>query len=191
MGGIFVALTITVKGDSQKAVRKLKDQILHRSPRAAAAGINRTAQAARTEAIRAVQVDAGTSSQKSIRRNIRVTKATHVTEHLTAKVEARSTKQHRIPIFEMGPKPRAVTRRRPAGGVRYGPRQKLLAGSFIARMKSGGVFKRLGQGRTPIAELFGPSVALVLARKRVYEKVRKVIAERLPREIQRAFRFAR
>ena len=163
-----MALSISVKSDAPRALRRLKDQLLRRSPRAAAAGINRTAQAARTAAIRAIQLDVGTSSQKTIRRHVYVSRATP--QRLTAKLQARSTKKHRIPIFEIRPRPRTVTGRRPAGGVKYGPRQKLLAGSFIARMKSGhvGVFKRLGQRRTPIAELFGPSVALVLARRRVY-----------------------
>ena len=185
-----MALTISLKSDYQQAMRKLRNQLGHRAPRAAVSGLNRTARYALTASIRAVQKDIGATSQKSIRRNVHAIRATP--QKLEAEIEARSTKKERIPIFEIRPKPRGLTKRRPAGGVRYGPQSKLIPGSFIGRMQSGhvGVFKRAGAARLPIAELFGPSVALVLSRKRVYEQVRKVIAERLPREIQRAFKFA-
>jgi hypothetical protein len=191
-------LSISVKHDADKAMRQLREQLARRSPRALASGINRTANAGRTAAVRAIQADVGASAQKSIRANVTVKTASP--EKLDAAIIARSTKRDRIPIIEISPRPRRVTKRRPAGGVSYGPKPKLLPGSFIAAMASGhvGVFKRIGEfGRRgnpkleKIAELFGPSVALVLARKRVFSQVQAVIRERLPKEIQAAFRFAK
>ena len=184
-------LTIAIKHDADKAVEKLRDQLTRRAPRAAAAGLNRTAQAAQTAAVRAIQKDLGASAQKTIRRNLSIQRATP--QKLEASLIARSAKTDRIPIYELRPRPSTVTKHRPAGGVRYGPQGKQIPGSFIARLKSGhvGVFARQAQTRLPITELKGPSIALVLSRPRVHGQVQKVIAEKLPKEMHSAFRFAR
>jgi hypothetical protein len=183
-------LALKISGDPTQATRQLKRRLARATPRAAAAGINRAAQGAFTLSVREIQKDVGASSQKTIRRNLSLFKAS--AEKPRAELRARSTKRERIPIFELGPRPRSVTRRRPAGGVRYGPAQKLIPGSFIARMKSGhvGVFKRLGQARRPIIELFGPSVALVFSRRKITDKIRAYLREKVPQEITRALRFA-
>jgi len=178
---------IKVSTDHAAFARKL-EQSLKRYPRAAAAGINKAAQGAFTLSVREIQADIGAGAQKTIRRNLSLQKAT------AAKPEARliafSSKQDRIPIYEMNPRPRSITKRRPAGGVRYG-KGILIPGSFIAALKSGhvGVFKRLAQKRTPIVELKGPSVALVFTRKKIQERIAEYLKTRVPEEIARAFRF--
>jgi len=191
-------MAIAIKHDASKTMAKLRERFVRKTPGAVATAINRTALAGNTAAVRAIQHDLGASSQKSIRRNLALTRAT--AEKPEAKIFARSMKNDRIPIYELRPQPRTVTRRRPAGGVRYGPTQKLLPASFIAKMTSGkmGVFHRTGdfgrRGKSyleKIGQLFGPSVALVLGRKRVYSQVQKVIAEKLPGELKRALQFAR
>lgn len=125
----------------------------------------------------------------------------------------------RIPIYELRPKPKTRPTGRPRGsGVSYGPTQKLLSGSFIATLKSGhvGVFTRIknrniigdigfidiGKGasifmppktrsrkKEPITELFGPSPALIFSRKKITDKIRAYVREKVPQEINRAFRF--
>lgn len=183
-----MANTLKVTTDTAALARKL-DQKVKRYPSSAAAGINKAAAGAYTLAVREVQADIGASSQKTIRRNITLSKATG------AKPEARliafSSKKDRVPIYEMKPKPRSVTKRRPEGGVRYGAQSKLIPGSFIARVRSGhiGVFKRVAKPRLPIQELFGPSVALVFSRKKITGKITSYLREKVPQEVARAFKY--
>lgn len=185
-----MAAVLKISADPTQATRQLQRKILGRGPRAVAAGINRAAASAMTLSVREIQSDVGASSQKTIRRNLYLNKATG--EKPTASLVARSTKKDRIPIYELKPSPRTVTKRRPAGGVSYGPGRKLLKGSFIARMPSGhiGVFKRAGRERIPIQELFGPSVALVFSHKKVRDKIVAFIRSKVPEEISRALKFA-
>jgi hypothetical protein len=190
-----MADSIKVTTDTAALARKL-DQKVKRYPGFAAAGINKAAAGALTLAVREIQADIGASSQKTIRKNVTLTKATGAKPQ--ARLTAFSSKRDRIPIFEMKPKPKTVTKRRPEGGVRYGVASKLLPGSFIARVASGhiGVFKRTGKfGRRgnpkleTIQELFGPSVALVFSRKKITGKITAFLREKVPQEVERAFRF--
>jgi len=183
-----MASSLRVTTDTAALARKL-DQKVKRYPSSAAAGINKAAQGAFTLAVREVQADIGASSQKTIRRNITLKRATGANPQ--ARLVAFSSKKDRIPIYEMKPKPKSVTRRRPEGGVRYGANSKLLPGSFIARVRSGhiGVFKRSGKPRLPIQELFGPSVALVFSRKKIKGKILDYLREKVPQEVARAFKF--
>ena len=60
-----------------------------------------------------------------------------------------------------------------------------------------GVVQRIGIRQRPggrklrqqIAELYGPSVALVFSRKKIQAKLSAFIREIVPQEIERAFRF--
>lgn len=182
-----MATAIKVSTDTAALGRKLQ-QTVAKYPRYAAAGINKAAAGAFTLAVREVQADIGASSQKSIRKNIILKKATGTNPQ--ARLTAFSSKKDRIPIYEMKPKPRSVTKRRPPVGVSYGA-GKVIPGSFIAKVKSGhiGVFKRAAKQRLPIQELFGPSVALVFSRKKITGKIKDYLREKLPQEIARAFRY--
>jgi len=184
-----MAVQFKISADTAALGRKLEDRFIKRGPRAAVAGINRVARSAMTLAVREIQADVGTSSQKTIRRNLSVKPANGANPE--AMLIARSAKKERIPIFEIRPNPRSVTKRRPPGGVRYGANGKLIPGSFIAQMKSGhiGVYKRIDDKRIPIAEKFGPSVARVFSRKKILAKISEFIRAKLPEEINRAMRF--
>ena len=168
--------------------RKL-DQSLKRYPKAAAAGINRAARGTFTLSVRLIQQDLGASTQKAIRSNLYLKAAT--ADRPRAELAARSAKKERIPIFQLNPRPKTVTRRRPVGGVRYGKRNTVIPGSFIARTKSGhmGVFKRKGAKRVPIRELFGPSIALIFSRRKIQAQISDYLQTKLPQEIPRVFRF--
>jgi hypothetical protein len=185
-----MALTLKVSTDQAGLERKLEEKILKRAPRAAAAGINRAAQGAFTLSVREIQKDIGATAQKSIRRNLSLSKASAAKPE--ARLTALSSKKERVPIYEIAPKPRSVTRRRPPGGVTYGPQSKLIPGSFIARMQSGhiGVFQRIRDKRLPVRELFGPSVALVFSRRKIRSKIQEFLKEKVPQEIARALKFA-
>lgn len=213
-----MAQTVKVSTDLAALDRKLRERI-DRLPRAAAAGINRVAKSAYTLAVREIQKDTGATAQKTIRRNMAITTATAAKP--IAVVAARASKQQRIPIYELNPKPKNVTKRRPPIGVAYGGGNsglaKVIPGSFIAAFKSGhkGVFKRIPvsirkqnyntrvkggalqrvpqfkSSRLPerIAELFGPSVALVFSRRKILTPVKQHIRAKLPAEIARAYKF--
>lgn len=184
-----MAVALKVSTDTAGLSRKLNDKLVKRAPRALVAGINKVGRGAYTLSVREIQADVGASSQKTIRRNLAYHQATHAKPE--AQLIARSAKKERIPIYELKPRPKSVTKRRPAGGVRYGASSKLIPSSFIARMKSGhiSVFKRQEKSRLPISELFGPSVAKVFSGKKVLGKVTSYIREKLPVEIARAFKF--
>ena len=183
-----------------------------RHPRAVAISLSRTAKRAETLAVREIQADAGASAQKTIRRNLKVRDASE--NKLEAAVVAYSSKKDRIPLFELRPRPRAASSRRPATGVSYGNNRRTVPGSFIATVPKKskfpgdivgvhtGVFRRIGNrirlthGRSKgqmgqrIVELFGPSVALVFARKKIQSKLRELAARVYPDELARAFKFA-
>lgn len=183
-------MSFIVRHDSAALGRKLQASA-RRYPKAAVSGMNRTAQRVRTMAAREIQLNVGASSQKTIRRNLKLAKAT--AQRPRAELFARSGIKDRIPIFELRPRPKTVSTGRQRGaGVVYGARQKLIPGSFVQRMKSGhvGVFVRVGPaGRQGIVEARGPSVALVLRRKPIVNKIRAFIKEHLPVEMARAFKF--
>jgi len=179
---------IRITFDHAEFGRKL-DQSLQRYPKAAAAGINRAARGTFTLSVRLIQQDLGASTQKAIRSNLYLKAAT--ADKPRTELAARSTKKERIPIFQLNPRPKTVTRRRPVGGVRYGKQNTLIPGSFIGRMKSGhmGVFKRAGSKRLPIKELFGPSIALIFSRRKIQAQISDYLQKKVPEEIARAFKF--
>lgn len=186
------SFTVTIKKDTARPWLRRFRRELESRPRALVAALNRTAEAARTVSIRAVQADVGASSQKSIRANIFIDKA-FVSKfdrkrRLESRVEARSGKKDRIPIIELSPSRRTPAKRRLAtAGITWGSTRNLIPGAFVGRMLSGhiGVFKRLAKARLPIAELFGPSVAHVFGKRKIIKAMEKVVDERLPRELSR------
>lgn len=72
----------------------------------------------------------------------------------------------RLPLIQFGAKGKEPSRGR-GDGVSYNLQgmRKTIPGSFIATMASGhrGVFLRIGKRRTPIRELFGPSLGKVFS----------------------------
>lgn len=189
-----MALPLRISTDTAGLERKLQ-QKMARVPRATAAGINKTAERAYTLAVREIQKNVGSTAQKDIRKFLKLNKAFvskfGAKERLFATIEAKSRKKDRIRIYEMGPKPKNVTKKRPAGGVSYGPQNKLLKGAFIVQFgnKRKGVFTRLGRSRFPIVENRGPSVALVFKQEAILSKVNEFIRAKLPEELKRAYRF--
>lgn len=196
-----MAQVIKVTTDHAALSRKLQ-QSVKRFPKAAAAGINKAAAGAFTLSVREIQRDVGATAQKSIRKNLRLSKA--IGEKPVAQIIASSKKEDRIPIYELRPRPRTVSRgKRPRGpGVSWGPQGRLIPGSFVAQMPSGhiGVFKRFGYKRLirgrqdegkmqPIEERFGPSVAKIFTQKKIKNTVMAYLKTKVPDEIARAFRF--
>jgi hypothetical protein len=162
-------------------LKNLSRQLSREYPRAASAGLNRTADAARSLAVKEIARNIG-AKQKTVRDATKVSKAN------PNKLEARVTAfGKRIPIYDLGA-------RQTAKGVTYKAGEKgrkLIPSAFIAEMKSGhvGVFKRIGKERLPIVELKGPSVPVVFSRKTIQTVLLTMIDDRLQKEIDQALRF--
>lgn len=172
------------RGTVEQAFRKLGSA----AEKALVRSLNRTAAGAATAAVRAVSSNLR-STQKNVRRAITTKDARP--ERLESQVIARSK---RIPIFDLRPSPSTPTAAKPKTGVSYlaATGRRRIPGSFIARMKSGhiGVFKRVKDAkRLPVAELFGPSIPLVFTRRDVQAAIKRVVSERLPRELKQNFAF--
>lgn len=171
-------------GTVEQAFRKLGSA----AEKALVRSLNRTASGASTAAVRAVSANLR-SNQRTVRRAITTRDARP--DRLESQVIARGK---RIPIVDLRPSPSTPTANKPKVGVSYlaSSGRRRIPGSFIARMKSGhvGVFKRVKDAkRLPIAELFGPSIALVFTRRDVQAAIKRVVSERLPRELKQNFAF--
>jgi hypothetical protein len=100
----------------------------------------------------------------------------------------------KIPLIRFAPRPAGVTRRRPPGGVSVvvKAQRKAIAGSFVARMRSGhlGVFQRYAKERLPIEEKFGPALAQMLDNPEVRERIEQRAAERFEKNLEHEIAFA-
>lgn len=190
-----MSLPIKVSADTRAMTAALRRKLAG-VPRAASAGINRTLARAETFAVRQIQANAGASAQKTIRRNIGVIKASATKPE--GELRAVSARKHRIPIYELKPRPRTRPKRRTGLGVRWGKQGRLIPHSFIATVKAGstgthtGVFARTGDftktGKPQIVEQFGPSVALIFSRRAIQRRVIAFIRELLPKETTKALK---
>lgn len=138
-------------------------QLRSEAPKAIARGLNRTAQGAQTDAVRAVAENMKIR-QAAVRKAIRIAKANSTL--LQAEVVATG---RRIPLIEF--KARQTKR-----GVTYdlgGGRQRIPSG-FITIVGAGhvGVFARKGKARLPIQEKFGPSIPKVFANQAIMDAIR-------------------
>jgi hypothetical protein len=172
---------VIIKDTAGPWLKNLSRQLSSEYPKAASAGLNRTADSARSLAVKEIARNIG-AKQKTVRDATKVSKAN------PNKLEARVTAfGKRIPIYDL-------TARQTAKGVTYKAGEKgrkLIPSAFIAEMKSGhvGVFKRQGKERLPIHELKGPSVPVVFARQKIQAAVLKMIDERLEKEIDQALKY--
>ena len=164
--------------DLKKAGERLagiKDGI----PRAMMRAINRTVKAAQTIEVKAVQDEADIPPKK-----IKATISFKYARLADLNGETVS-KGYRLPLIYFDPKPKQVTKKRPAGGVsavtskRRG--RETFEGSFIGHWPKGArnVLERSGAERFPIQIVRGPSVPEVLEERGVSETVERVARERL------------
>lgn len=175
-----------LRWDARQCIADLEALKSGGAAKAIARGINRTAASEKVALSREVAKDMGLA--------VGVAKdAISIEQARPTRLSARVIgKGSRIPLVDFkarGPEPsrgrgRGVTARLPGGKGRY-------PSAFIATMKSGhrGVFQRVPNAdRTPMFELFGPSIG------KVFEKVVPVgearRAEVLNKNVQRELEFA-
>ena len=156
-------------------------------PKALARAINRAAETARTEASRKIR-EMYYIKHSDIRSTISIRKAT--ASSIAAEVVSRgrpvALTKFRVTPRTVQPRrnsPVIVRVKRGGGGA--------VAGAFVARVSSGhvGVFRRLGQSRLPIQQLYGPSVPQMLGSpdvvRSVEQKAQEALEQRLNHEINR------
>lgn len=157
---------------------------------AAARALNKMADQAKTAAAREVRSAGYNLKASVIKAQMRVKRATP--GQLTASVVASGRP---IPLIQYGAR---QTGRGVSVSVQKG--RKVIAGAFIATMRSGhvGVYVRESGGKhvkvkkggkaswheLPIRQLFGPSVPDALANKAVQDALQTLVAEKLPRLIE-------
>ncbi|WP_020621130.1 phage tail protein [Paenibacillus daejeonensis] len=157
-------------------------------PKAFSAAMNRVAQGVRTEAVKKVReiyhVKAG-----DVRQTIRITKAS------AARLEMIFTSRGpSIPLIKFKTTPSKAPRKQPRvlrAAVKKKSGKKPIPGAFVAEMRSGhlGVFERAGKKRTPINQLFGPAIPVMLSEPGVAEhlqtEAQRRMAERIDHEVGR------
>lgn len=160
----MIGLDVKIDKGEIKRAQKLLRAIPNGFERAASRALNKTAVRTRTVIVKAVRSDAPGLMVTVVRKAINIRRATF--RFLSATI---GLARRRIPLMKLAPTPktpeadlqrktrRGVSYRRPRGG------RGRIAEAFVAEMPSGhtGVFKRIGEGRLPIVELRGPSVAEV------------------------------
>ncbi|MFU1797374.1 phage tail protein [Paenibacillus azoreducens] len=158
-------------------------------PKAFVSAMNRVGQGVKTEASKKVRetydIKAGDIKRYG---NIRVTKANAASLQLLL-----TSKGPNIPLIRFKTRPSKPPKRRPkvlmASVKKSGG--KPIPGAFVAAMGSGhvGVFKRAGKSRTPISELYGPAVPIMLNEPGVAEHLQdeanKRMQKRLDHEVNR------
>lgn len=145
---------------------------------AAMIAVNETARQVNSKAASLVAKEAG-FKVADVRKRLRMIKATRTT--LTAIVRGSG---RAMPLSTFGARQVAKGVSANAWGHR-----KVYPGAFLATMKTGhrGVFKRLGDDRLPIKELFGPGVASTMGQPAIRAALEQLISERLPINLQRQF----
>ena len=160
-----------------------------------ARAINRAAEAARAEAIRAAtaryNVKAG-----SVRKVLTLRRA-----NAGSQAAAVSATGKRIPLieFKVSPnQPSAKRMKRPhRAAVLKGGGMKDVPGMFVARLRNGrvGAFSRTGKERSPIREHFGPSIPEMLGKdqvsKAIEARAQEILESRLEHEIARVLEGGR
>lgn len=157
-------------------------------PKAFSAAMNRVSQGVRTEAVKKVRelyyVKAG-----DVRETIRITKAS------AARLEMIFTSRGpSIPLIKFKTTPTKVPKKPPRvlrASVKKIGGKKPIPGAFVAQMRSGhlGVFERASKKRTPINQLFGPAIPVMLSEPGIAEHLQseaeRRMAARLDHEVGR------
>jgi len=181
-------LAIQFSTDSPAAVAKLRAK----APVAIARALNRSIASASTLMLRVISADLKVKIG-DLRDKVRIQQATP-SVHL-ARIYASAK---RIPLIDFGAKGPEPSRGRGRGvTAKLGGGRSRYPNAFIAKMSSGhrGVFTRAAKGstetrgrkRTPIRELFGPSVAHVFQRNEAVGLARA--QEQLAKNLKSEFRF--
>lgn len=147
---------VEIKFDSKKLrqIQSMLSSYPRALPKVMSRAINRTASSARTQTARKIS-EIVRLKVSTIRKRVSLEKASYTRWIATLGISG-----YRIPLINFGAK---QTRTGVSYTIDKKSGRKKLAHAFVATMSSGhkGVFKRKGEDRLPIVELYGPSLGVI------------------------------
>lgn len=185
----MIALSATARGE--KRLAKLLGGNAKKLRREIAVAVNATSK--KTVSIWAKEVSKEiATAQKNIKATIKVSRKAAATESKSPTAVVTQRKTGRIPLRDFGAKQnkKGVTyriskgKRGFAAGAFQGPKPGVMKASWRGR-----VFKRVGEGRLPIIQLFGPSPWGVSIENNLTNPVGKATKVELLKQIERRTRF--
>ncbi|MDR1510899.1 MAG: phage tail protein, partial [Synergistaceae bacterium] len=189
----MISVDITLSHEQFKMIGVLRS-IPGAAAKAAARAINRAAEGARTDAIKAI-CEQYAIKPVTVRKTLTIKMATE--KKLTAEIISTGSQIGLYKFFVSPKKPQNVPvekRKTVIAGVKFGTKEKFPHG-FVAWMEGGheGLWHRTGgktrSGRREISEFFGPSVPQMLGNKHVLDFINKGIHERLDKELRRQISY--
>lgn len=186
----MIALSATARGE--KRLAKLLGGNAKKLRREIAVAVNATSR--KTVSIWAKEVSKEVATaQKNIKATIKVSKKAAASEARSPTAVVTQKKTGRIPLRDFGARQnkKGTTYKISKGGKRgfvaeafQGPKPGVMKASWRGR-----VFKRVGQGRLPIIQLFGPSPWGVSLKNKLTRPVGKATKTELLKQIERRTRF--
>jgi hypothetical protein len=186
----MIALSVTARGE--KRLAKLLQGNTKRLRREMAIAVNATSK--KTVAIWAKEVSKEVATaQKNIKATIKVSKKAAASESKSPTAVVTQRKTGRIPLRDFGARQnkKGATYKISKGGKRgfvagafQGPKPGVMKASWRGR-----VFKRVGTGRLPIIQLFGPSPWGVSIKNNLKKPTVKATKIELIKQIERRIRF--
>jgi len=186
----MIALSVTARGE--KRLAKLLQGNTKRLRREMAIAVNATSK--KTVAIWAKEVSKEVATaQKNIKATIKVSKKAAASESKSPTAVVTQKKTGRIPLRDFGARQnkKGVSYKISKGGKRgfvagafQGPKPGVMKASWRGR-----VFKRVGAGRLPIIQLFGPSPWGVSIKNNLKKPTVKATKIELVKQIERRIRF--
>lgn len=168
-------------------LKELTDLIPKQVPVVTARAINRSADAAKTQAARSVRT-VYVIKHRDVLSTMKIRRATP--SNLTSDIRSRGSVMELMKFKVRPGKPDPQRKRRITVSVKKGSTKKIV-GSFVAGMGSGhiNVFTRVSKKRLPIRGHYGPSVPQMLGSDSVVEKVEtramEILDTRLTHELSR------
>lgn len=163
--------------DLHRAFRHIPEK----APKAIAAALNKTLPGIRTDAVREV-TQAYWVKVGDARKTMTIRKASPSRLEATVRSDGEA-----IPLYKFRVKPKTITKKRPAGGVHATVKRGdggRIKHSFIAPVgERNRVMMRNGKARSPIKQLFGPAVPLMLKREDGLRRVEAKGAERFDKNL--------
>ena len=177
-------ITVGIAKGQLDAIRQSLGDKASRLPREVATAINATAKKVRFEASKELKKELKVPV-KVLKKAIK-TKSNATKDQLQAII--RLWKGYPIPLKYFGAK------QQKRGGVTYriNPGHKvksILRDAFVVKQYGGNVYRRVGEKRWPIKQVYGPSPGDAFEAAGIGPLAAKVAAEELPKQLTRRIRF--
>lgn len=179
-----MSFRLDIDADITGAQRKLFNMENGVVRQAAARAINRTLSQVKTGAVRELKDEIGQTTgltSTGIKKSIREFRATWRRLYGSLTPSGRA-----LPLIGFGARQTKAGVTAKAWGKR-----KAYKGTFIAKMPSGhkGVFKRTSKKRTPIKELYGPSLPKEFSEQKILGSMKRIARTVWPKQFERELKY--